>query len=44
LRTLGAIVAKVNDEYPNLRTIIGKIDQSIQTRLNNEEEQSYDKF
>jgi hypothetical protein len=38
LRSLGTIVAKLGEEYPNLQNIIRKVELSIQTRLNQEEE------
>ena len=38
LRSLGTIVTKLSEEYPNLQPIIRKVESSIQTKLNNEEE------
>lgn len=38
LRSLGTIVSKLGDEYPNIQTVIRKVESSIQTRLNQEEE------
>lgn len=38
LRSLSTITEKLNEEYPNLQTIIRKVDASIQLRLNQEEE------
>jgi hypothetical protein len=38
LRSLGTIVSKLSEEYPNLQTIIRKVESTIQSRLNQEEE------
>lgn len=38
LRSLGTIVTKLGEEFPNLEKVMRKIEQSIQTRLNHEEE------
>lgn len=38
LRSLGTIVSKLSDEYPNLQPIMRKVESSIQLRLNQEEE------
>jgi hypothetical protein len=38
LRSLGTIITKLEEEYPNLQGIIRKVELSIQTRLNREEE------
>jgi hypothetical protein len=38
LRSLGTIVTKLSEEYPNLQTIIRKVESTIQLRLNQEEE------
>ncbi|CAF0999398.1 unnamed protein product [Brachionus calyciflorus] len=38
LRSLGTIVSKLGEEYPNLQPIIRKVESSIQVRLNQEEE------
>jgi hypothetical protein len=38
LRSLGTIVTKLSDEYPNLQKIMRKVELSIQNRLNQEEE------
>lgn len=40
LRSLSTVVGKLSEEYPNLQTIIRKVDSSIQLRLNQEEEQT----
>ncbi|RMZ94367.1 Coiled-coil domain-containing 40, partial [Brachionus plicatilis] len=40
LRSLGTIVNKLSEEYPNLQPIIRKVESSIQVRLNQEEEDS----
>jgi hypothetical protein len=37
LRSLGTIVAKLSDEYPNLQTNMRNVELSIQNRLNQEE-------
>ena len=37
LRSLSTIVSKLSEEYPNLQTIMRKVESSIQTRLNQEE-------
>lgn len=38
LRSLGTIVTKLSEEYPNLQPIMRKVESSIQVRLNQEEE------
>jgi hypothetical protein len=43
LRSLNTIINKLNEEYPNLQTVIRRIELSVQTRLNQEEENG-DKF
>jgi hypothetical protein len=43
LRSLSTIVTKLGEEYPNLQNIIRKVELSIQTRLNQEEEYGVDK-
>ena len=37
LRSLGTIVSKLSDEYPNLQTTMRNVELSIQNRLNQEE-------
>lgn len=43
LRSLNTIINKLNEEYPNLQTVIRRIELSVQNRLNQEEENG-DKF
>jgi hypothetical protein len=38
LRSLNTIINKLNEEYPNLQTVIRRIELSVQNRLNQEEE------
>jgi hypothetical protein len=38
LRSLNTIINKLNVEYPNLQTVIRRIELSVQNRLNQEEE------
>ena len=38
LRSLGTIVTKLGEEYPNLQAIMRKVESSVQLRLNQEEE------
>lgn len=38
LRSLNAIINKLNEEYPNLQTVVRRIELSVQTRLNQEDE------
>lgn len=40
LRSLGTIVSKLSEEYPNLQPMMRKVESSIQLRLNQEEEGS----
>ena len=37
LRSLTTIVGKISEEFPNLQTIIRKVETSVQARLNQEE-------
>ena len=37
LRSLSTIVGKISEEFPNLQTIIRRVETSVQTRLNSEE-------
>ena len=37
LRSLGTVIGKLSEEYPNLQTILRRTELSIQTRLNQEE-------
>lgn len=37
LRSLSTIVGKLGEEFPNLQTLIRKVETSVQTRLNQEE-------
>jgi hypothetical protein len=37
LRALTTIIGKIGDEFPNLQTIIRRVEISVQTRLNQEE-------
>lgn len=39
LRSLSAIVAKLGEEFPDVHANIRRVETSIQTRLNQEEEQ-----
>ena len=38
LRSLSTIINKLNEEYPNLQTVVRRIESSVQNRLNQEEE------
>jgi uncharacterized protein YdcH (DUF465 family) len=38
LRSLNAIINKLTEEYPNLQAIIRRVELSIQSRLNQEED------
>ncbi len=38
LRSLNAIINKLTEEYPNLQAIIRRVEVSVQSRLNQEEE------
>ncbi len=37
LRSLSTIVGKLGEEFPNLQTMIRKVETSVQARLNQEE-------
>lgn len=37
LRSLSTIVGKIGEEFPNLQTIIRRVETSVQSRLNSEE-------
>ena len=37
LRSLTAVVGKLNEEFPNLQNILRKVETSVQARLNQEE-------
>lgn len=39
LRSLSAIVSKLGDEFPDVHATIRRVETSIQSRLNQEEEQ-----
>lgn len=43
LRSLSTIIAKVGEEFPNLQTIIRRVETSVQSRLNSEEMEPNDK-
>ena len=42
LRSLTAVVGKLNEEFPNLQNILRKVETSVQARLNQEEIQNPD--
>lgn len=43
LRSLTTIVGKISEEFPNLQTIIRKVETSLQSRLNSEEISTHEK-
>lgn len=44
LRSLSAIVSKLGEEFPDVQTMIRRVETSVQARLNQEEEQMTEKI